>query len=88
MAKNRCTPEQHAGKGENADTQGASFATPFSTENGELEAQGKLKGLWNGCRAQETACDREKKKKERKKINLSWGYWRCLMSTAGTWAGV
>ena len=75
MARNGCAPEQHAGKGDNAETQGASFATSFSTEDGELEAQEKLKGLWDGCHAQETQCATAG---GGKKINLSWGYWRCL----------
>ena len=63
MARNGCAPEQHAGKGDNAETQGASLATSFSTEDGELEAQEKLKGLWNGCHAQETQCAMGGKKK-------------------------
>jgi len=56
MARNGCNPEQHAGKGENSETQSVTFATSFSTEDGELVAQEQLQCLWDGCHAQETQC--------------------------------
>ena len=86
MARNGCAPEQHAGKGDNAETQGASFATSFSTEDGELEAQEKLKGLWDGCHAQETQCATAGGEKKNQSVlgilEVS------LMSTACMWAEV
>lgn len=83
MARNGCAPEQQAVKGDNAETQGASFATSFSTEDGELETQEKLKGLWNGSHAQETQHVIEKTNQPVLGILAV-----SLMHTAWMWAGV